>query len=657
MKLLEFLGTIRENAFNEPGKFVGARLTRDSERALMQWMRENGLRKKEPRARLHITVVGDKEQNFDWNPATFEPPLEIDPSSYKIEKFDDGAIVLSFSVPELEKRHEWAIKQYGIQWKYPTYQPHITLSYDPTGLNNTERLLTPTFPMYVANEYAQPWEFNEADSRSNRRRDTRIDEAFLAERNLMNASQAKEWAVSYANAMFGSDPGAVNFPIGVGDVVQKWAATALSRYFINDIPASQIHSFRPQSDASMGRSAPSVGDIRGMAQISTPRVDGYGLMSGHNGERGLVVPAWVPPALERGDEIFWLDERGLQNIQGSLSTVKDWFRHLVNEAPDRLNAGRLSRMTWEQAEQAAFTWHDDMKASTDEGGDELEGDKEIYLDFGKGIAWWKLTGESCLTREGDLMGHCVGDYLDTVQEGDTIIMSLRDAKNQPHATVELSSNYGEWKRGIIDIAQIKGKENKPPVEKYWKYVDKLIKKLDADGTKLDVSGDGHGDLRECGITKIGNMLIRTNPPLDGLDVKFTLIQYPPNREHEWYEFDGEVRKLWEVTSDLMDRYNVIPEMENFDFSQELENPAMQWIKWMLLKNGHWKTTTTTVADNVDYMDDEHLAIDPNDPEPYMDVPTRISISAPDIEYEILAGNPDEYKYDIDHKIASRESNT
>ena len=172
MRLLEFLETIRENDSSEPGKFVGARLTRDSERAIMRWMRDNGLRKKEPRARLHITVVGDKEQNFPWHPATFDPPLEIDSSTYKLEKFGD-AIVLSFSVPELEKRHEAAVKKYGINWKYPTYQPHLTLSFDETGLNSIDRLLKPTFPMYVANEYAQPWEFDEEDSRTERRRETR----------------------------------------------------------------------------------------------------------------------------------------------------------------------------------------------------------------------------------------------------------------------------------------------------------------------------------------------------------------------------------------------------------------------------------------------------------------------------------------------------
>jgi 2'-5' RNA ligase len=162
---------------NGPGTFVGARLTRDSERKLMQWMRDNGLRKRQPKARLHITVIGDKDKEFDWTPAKFVPPLEAEKTTYKLERLgkEGEAVVLSFSVPELEKRHRDGIKKYGITWSHPQYHPHITLSMDPTELNDIERLLMPTFSIYVANEYVQSWEFDEKKPESERRRDTRSD--------------------------------------------------------------------------------------------------------------------------------------------------------------------------------------------------------------------------------------------------------------------------------------------------------------------------------------------------------------------------------------------------------------------------------------------------------------------------------------------------
>lgn len=43
-----------------------------------------------------------------------------------------------------------------------------------------------------------------------------------------------------------------------------------------------------------------------------------------------------------------------------------------------------------------------------------------------------------LKYEGDTMGHCVGGYCDDVQSGKSRIFSLRDAKGEPHVTVETS---------------------------------------------------------------------------------------------------------------------------------------------------------------------------------------------------------------------------
>lgn len=174
MKLHTFLGAIREESSSVQGKFVGARFTRESEKKLMDWMRENHLRKKEPRARLHVTVIGDPQKDFDWNPATFEPPLEVDPRSYRLERFKDGEVlVLRFTVPELEKRHREGCEKHGITWKHPTYDPHVTLSFDPKGLNDDRRLLTPTFPLYIQGEYVQPWEYNPQNEATERRRKKR----------------------------------------------------------------------------------------------------------------------------------------------------------------------------------------------------------------------------------------------------------------------------------------------------------------------------------------------------------------------------------------------------------------------------------------------------------------------------------------------------
>jgi len=636
MKLLEFLETIREDASNEPGTFVGARLTRDSERAITRWMRDNGLRKKEPQARFHITVIGDPDQSFDWYPATFDPPLEVDPSSYKLKKFDEGAIVLTFSVPELERRHEAGIKKHGITWKHPTYSPHLTLSYDPTELNTMERLLTPTFPIYVQNEYVQSWGFTES---ADRRRKVRTDESILMERNVLNVNQVDSWVedIIKRRLTFG-------FGAETRDIIHDWARKALRKYILNDVPAPQITDFRvdPNSYPDPGK------QLVGKASMTWPNDPGtFGVLSGRSQTKPLHVPQWLPDALERGDSVFVVDDRFISSHEGSFATVRDWFRHLMRNEPERLNPGRLNRMSWEQAEQAAFQWHDAMKAAELDNTEEREEDREIYMDMGNGIAWWKLTGQSCLDREGNLMGHCVADYVGEVESGQSIILSLRDAKNLPHVTVELSKNL-PWAKNKNDkpeatyeIEQVKGKENKAPVEKYWPYVDALIKKLGAD-KPIGVQGEGEKDLRECEIEMYGDMLIRTKPSLDDVNCVLSMVQYPGDRE--WSVYDNEEMEVWEALRNLEDR-DVIPEADDY-FTQGIE--IVQYIKWLLISKGEWSLDTQTDVDTQFLHDNSDYDVDPDKP-----VPTSINIKVPDIEYDILSGSPDGYQLDVKHALASR----
>jgi len=56
-----------------------------------------------------------------------------------------------------------------------------------------------------------------------------------------------------------------------------------------------------------------------------------------------------------------------------------------------------------------------------------------------------------LKYEGDTMGHCVGGYCDGVVAGDSKIYSLRDAKGQPHVTIEVAPKRGYETTGVQDF--------------------------------------------------------------------------------------------------------------------------------------------------------------------------------------------------------------
>jgi hypothetical protein len=125
--------------------------------------------------------------------------------------------------------------------------------------------------------------------------------------------------------------------------------------------------------------------------------------------------------------------------------------------------------------------------------------------------------EEQLKYEGEQMGHCVGGYCPDVVEGRSKIYSLRDAKGQPHVTIE-TQPYGSHNEDIMfaeltgklgrqpnpselaeamsvapmRIVQIKGKGNKAPVEEYLPMVQDFVKS----GKWSDV-----GDLQNTGLIR------------------------------------------------------------------------------------------------------------------------------------------------------------
>lgn len=114
--------------------------------------------------------------------------------------------------------------------------------------------------------------------------------------------------------------------------------------------------------------------------------------------------------------------------------------------------------------------------------------------------------QDALKYEGDTMGHCVGGYCDDVLSGRRRIFSLRDAKGEPHVTIETAPGRrvfsdvvaavggdvaNQWlhdeglsladmvKRANIptveDIVQIKGKQNRAPKDDYLPFVQDFVK--------------------------------------------------------------------------------------------------------------------------------------------------------------------------------------
>lgn len=143
--------------------------------------------------------------------------------------------------------------------------------------------------------------------------------------------------------------------------------------------------------------------------------------------------------------------------------------------------------------------------------------------------------EKQLKYEGDTMGHCVGGYCPDVLEGRSRIFSLRDAKGEPHVTVEVEPStkslsgelLNDIEPGIWDtivkenghsdllgwlktnrpdvleklqtpsIVQIKGKQNLAPKDEYLPFVQDFVR-----NSPLGVNWGQVGDLSNTNLIDI-----------------------------------------------------------------------------------------------------------------------------------------------------------
>jgi hypothetical protein len=144
--------------------------------------------------------------------------------------------------------------------------------------------------------------------------------------------------------------------------------------------------------------------------------------------------------------------------------------------------------------------------------------------------------EKQLKYEGSTMQHCVGGYCEDVASGNSRIFSLRDAKGEPHVTIETSkprgSSDGQYADDLFNMAvdraeaagvniddpknlkpfldqvqsethaptivQIKGKQNKKPADQYLPFVQDFVRNSPHGGQWSEVQDIEHTDLIDAG---------------------------------------------------------------------------------------------------------------------------------------------------------------
>lgn len=98
--------------------------------------------------------------------------------------------------------------------------------------------------------------------------------------------------------------------------------------------------------------------------------------------------------------------------------------------------------------------------------DDDDGETKLIKALKDGYMIVECLDKQAFDREGKLMGHCVGSYWKEMEQGKGLrILSLRDSKNLPHATMEIRKEKGKSM-----CVQLQGKQNADVVEKYIPYI-------------------------------------------------------------------------------------------------------------------------------------------------------------------------------------------
>lgn len=200
--------------------------------------------------------------------------------------------------------------------------------------------------------------------------------------------------------------------------------------------------------------------------------------------------------------------------------------------------------------------------------------------------------QEALRYEGDTMGHCVGGYCDDVLSGRSRIFSLRDARGEPHVTIEASPRNRSvpdrdgrqaivdqawrevnalgltgdaWREAhlrrqaelvdawraeqaanpVTDIVQIKGKQNRAPNDEYLPFVQDFVRQ----GQWGNV-----GDLGNTGLVRLPDGRYITQQQVQEVmsapDVPEWVRDLPPHQafdQNAWapHVWDRDLRPIYE----------------------------------------------------------------------------------------------------------------
>jgi hypothetical protein len=253
--------------------------------------------------------------------------------------------------------------------------------------------------------------------------------------------------------------------------LENWVNTQLTRYVKNDMgtPGDPIRAladqgilhYKPRPAYSAHNNQPT--NLQREAELKrtyadTPEGESALTSLGKdwetNVDAGIKTKTIGPKTAEAyGEHYPWLKNavgKKLHSIDDEFLYSHLGFDHIVDVLQEQLASGALrpesmKSLSVPQAVQRVHEYNLAREKAMQKVQLQAQSEMPVTKEYPEqGYKWLELkhptdpsVTEKALKYEGDAMGHCVGGYCSDVEAGSTKIYSLRDAKGEPHVTIEV----------------------------------------------------------------------------------------------------------------------------------------------------------------------------------------------------------------------------
>ncbi len=239
------------------------------------------------------------------------------------------------------------------------------------------------------------------------------------------------------------------------------------------------------------------------------------------------APSWARDAARKKQLVYFKPDGDLDDAMEHLSHYVNAIEHdLKGDNPDNQAVAKRELTGFPKAENLDMLMsksQDYFKRGSKKATRSEEGMTQIH-DSGGGYRWYILQTSEAYKREGKALQNCIGQMYTRSSSRDSgyEMVVMRKGNDETVVAARINNKAHE-------IQEMKGKNNKPPVEKYMPYVMNFVNN-GGGKNPLKLSSTAEHDFRRAGYFYIeGNMYTRPEA-IKKYILKDSIARFPDGNE-------------------------------------------------------------------------------------------------------------------------------